>query len=59
MPMYNPSHPGELIRDSLEVEDWTVTECAARLGVARHTLSAAERTRRRLACNGAGTTWLE
>ena len=39
MPMYNPSHPGELIRDSLEAEGWTVTECAARLGVARHTLS--------------------
>ena len=48
MSMYNPSHPGELIRDSLEAEGWTVTECAARLGVAecaarlgvaRHTLS--------------------
>lgn len=39
MPMYNPSHPGELICDSLEAEGWTVTECATQLGVARHTLS--------------------
>ena len=39
MPMYNPSHPGELVRDNLEAEGWTVTECAARLDVARHTLS--------------------
>lgn len=39
MAMRNPSHPGELIRDSMEAEGWTVTECAGRLGVARHTLS--------------------
>ena len=39
MAMYNPSHPGALIRDSMEAEGWTVTECAERLGVARHTLS--------------------
>ena len=39
MSMYNPSHPGELIRDSLEAEGWTVTECTTRLVVARHTLS--------------------
>ena len=39
MPMHNPSHPGELIRDSMEANGWTVTECAERLGVARHTLS--------------------
>ncbi len=39
MAMYNPSHPGVLIRDSMEAEGWTVTECAERLGVARHTLS--------------------
>ena len=39
MAMRNPSHPGELIRDSMGAEGWTVTECAERLGVARHTLS--------------------
>ena len=39
MAMRNPSHPGDLIRDSMEAEGWTVTECATRLGVARHTLS--------------------
>ena len=39
MAMYTPSHPGALIRDSMEAEGWTVTECAERLGVARHTLS--------------------
>lgn len=39
MPMHNPSHPGELIRDCLEAKGWTVSECAAQLGVARHTLS--------------------
>ena len=39
MTMRNPSHPGELIRDCMEATGWTVTECAERLGVARHTLS--------------------
>ena len=39
MAMYTPSHPGALIRDSMEAEGWTVTECAERLCVARHTLS--------------------
>ena len=39
MAMRNPSHPGDLIRDSMEGVGWTVTECAERLGVARHTLS--------------------
>ncbi len=39
MAMCNPSHPGALLRDSMEAEGWTVTECAERLGVARHTLS--------------------
>ena len=39
MPMLNPSHPGEIIRDSIEASGWTVTECAERLGVARNTLS--------------------
>ena len=41
MSMYNPPHPGEMIRDILDDEEigWTVTECARRLGVARNTLS--------------------
>ena len=41
MPMYDPPHPGEMIRDILEDEEvgWTVTECAKRLDVARNTLS--------------------
>lgn len=39
MAMRNPSHPGELVRDCMEATGWTVTECAERLGVARHTLS--------------------
>ena len=39
MPMLNPAHPGEILRDSLEASGWTVTECADQLGVARNTLS--------------------
>ena len=41
MPMYDPPHPGEMIRDILEDKEvgWTVTECAQRLDVARNTLS--------------------
>ena len=37
--MYDPPHPGESIRDSLEATGWTVTECARRLGVPRGDLS--------------------
>ena len=39
MRMRSPSHPGELIRVSMEAKGRTATECAARLGVARPTLS--------------------
>jgi len=39
MRMHNPAHPSEIARDNLEAEDWTVNECAARLGVSRITLS--------------------
>ena len=39
MPMYNPAHPGAILRDSVEEIGWTITECARRLGVARNTLS--------------------
>ena len=37
--MYDPAHPGEIIRDAIEAKGWTVTECAARLGVTNKTLS--------------------
>ena len=39
--MYDPPHLGEMTRDILEDEDvnWTVSEYAVRLGVARNTLS--------------------
>ena len=39
MPMYDPAHPGELIRESLRDVGWTVAECAERIGVTRNTLS--------------------
>ncbi len=37
--MYDPAHPGEIIRDAIEAEGWTVSDAAARLGVTRNTLS--------------------
>ena len=37
--MFNPCHPGEIIRESVEASGWTVTETAARMGVGRHALS--------------------
>lgn len=37
--MYDPAHPGEIIRDAIEAKGWTVAECAARLGVTNKTLS--------------------
>lgn len=39
MPMYDPAHPGAILRDSVEDTGWTVTECARKLGVSRNTLS--------------------
>ena len=39
MRMYDPAHPGEIVRDNIEAEGWTVTEGAVRLGVSRITLS--------------------
>ena len=38
-PMLNPPHLGELIRESMQDLDWTVTETATRLGCERGTLS--------------------
>ena len=37
--MVNPTHPGESIRNCIDESGWTVTECAARLGVTRNNLS--------------------
>ena len=39
--MYDPPHPGEMIRDILEDQEvgWSVTESAQHLDVARNTLS--------------------
>ncbi len=37
--MYDPAHPGEIIRDAIETEGWTVSDAASRLGVTRNTLS--------------------
>ena len=40
MPMKNPTHPGEIIRDLyIEPLELTVTQAAAGLGVSRKTLS--------------------
>lgn len=37
--MYDPAHPGEIIREAMDAEQWTVTEAAIRLGVTRTMLS--------------------
>jgi len=37
--MYNPAHPGEVLREYLP-EDMTVTDAARRLGVTRQAFSA-------------------
>ena len=39
MPMKNPSHPGEIIKDCLESMKLNVTEVSTALGVTRTTLS--------------------
>lgn len=39
MQMIDPAHPGEIARDNMEAEGWTVTQCASKLGVSRITLS--------------------
>ena len=39
MPLLNPAHPGEIVRECMEAKGWTVTECAANLGVSRIRLS--------------------
>lgn len=39
MEMYNPAHPGAVLKDVLESVPMTVGEFAAHLGVSRNTLS--------------------
>jgi antitoxin HigA-1 len=39
MEMYNPPHPGRIVKEALESIPMTVTEFAAYIGVARATLS--------------------
>lgn len=39
MEMYNPAHPGAVLRDVLESVPMTVGEFAAHIGVSRNTLS--------------------
>ena len=39
MAMYDPPHPGELVRDCIEGSNWTVTAAAQRIGVTRAALS--------------------
>ena len=39
VPMLNPPHLGELIRESMDEVGWNVTETATRLGCERGTLS--------------------
>lgn len=39
MTMYDPPHPGELVRDCIIDSNWTVTVAAQRIGVTRAALS--------------------
>ena len=39
MPMYDPSHPGEIVLVSMEAMGWGVARCAERLGVSPRALS--------------------
>ena len=37
--MCDPAHPGEIIRDAIEAQGWTVSGAAARMTVSRSTLA--------------------
>ncbi|QMV18455.1 HigA family addiction module antidote protein [Granulicella sp. 5B5] len=39
MPIYNPAHPGLVLKDALEGANMTVTQFAGHIGVSRVTLS--------------------
>ena len=36
--MHDPAHPGEIVREAINAEGWTIRDAAERLGVARVTL---------------------
>lgn len=38
--MHSPEHPGEIIREAIDAEGWTISEAATRLGVTTNRLSA-------------------
>ncbi|OGA47130.1 MAG: addiction module antidote protein, HigA family [Betaproteobacteria bacterium RIFCSPLOWO2_12_FULL_62_58] len=40
MEMYNPAHPGEVLKELYLPENMSVSEAAKKLGVSRQTLSA-------------------
>ena len=37
--MYDPAHPGEIIRESMKEVGWSVGECAGQLSISRGTMS--------------------
>lgn len=39
MRFHDPAHPGEIVRDNMDAEGWTVKQCSSRLGVSSITLS--------------------
>ena len=60
--MYKPPHLGELIRESVEAEGWSVTETARRLGMGRVALSRVLNGHAGVSAAlaaGAGADWLE
>lgn len=38
--MHNPAHPGEIIREAIDAESWTISEATTRHGATRNSLSA-------------------
>ena len=54
MRMFDPAHPGEIVRDCIEAEGWTVTACASRLEVSLNTLSRVLNGRARISRTLAG-----
>ena len=55
MSMRNPSHPGELIRESIQAKGWTVAPVRRTpWRDPKYTVATAKRTRRSFAHDGAG-----
>ena len=58
--MYDPTHPGESLRDVMDAEEWTVTGATAKLGCTRQTFSRLLNGRTGISAGyGAGTHRLE